>query len=83
MNAIAVNLEKEIEALDPEDARSIRVALREMIHLANRKRSTVSPKPARLTPPYVTEAGPLGLKVGQGSHKWTDWIDAAEGPDWK
>ncbi len=83
MDAIAMNLEKEFEALEPEDAQSIQRALLEMIQLVNRKRGPALSQPMRLTQPYVTQASPLGLKVGNGSHKWSDWIDEAEGPGWK
>ena len=83
MNALGVNLEKELEALDPEDALSIQRAVLEMIQIVNRKCGPDPFKSMRLTQPYVTQARPLGLNVGNGSHKWTDWLDEAEGPGWK
>jgi hypothetical protein len=78
MSTLALELGAELETLDPEDAQHIQRALREMIQLVKRKTKVVAP-----AKPYVTEGEPLGLKVGNGSHKWTDWLDKAEGPDWK
>lgn len=71
-------LTAELEALDPEDALHIQRAVREMLQLVKRK-----PKAAAPARPYVTEARPLGIKTGNGSHKWADWLDDAEGPAWK
>ena len=80
MSMLTLELGAELDALDPEDARHIQCALREMIQLARRRKDsavTSAPKP------FSTQAQPLGLKIGQHSHKWTDWLDEAEGPAWK
>lgn len=78
MSTLALELGAELENFDPEDAQHIQRAVREMLQLVKRK-----PKVATPTKPYVTEAQELGIKLGNGSHKWTAWLDEAEGPDWK
>ena len=81
MSALTLELGTELDALDPEDAVHIQRAVREMIQLARRRKDPATAITA--TKPFSTQAQPLGLKVGQHSHKWTDWLDEAEGPGWK
>ncbi|MCF7784934.1 MAG: hypothetical protein K9N47_02370 [Prosthecobacter sp.] len=81
MNAIAVNLEKEFEALEPEDVQSIQRALLEMLAMARRKQ----PAP-NLPPPgkrYEIQARPLGLKPGLSYDNIGELLTQAEGEDWK
>lgn len=61
MSSIALNLEKEFEALDPEDAQSIQRALMEMLKLA-RKKSDRAVMPKR--EPYTLPSWNLGVRPG-------------------
>ena len=61
MSTITLNFEKEIEALEPEDAQSIQRALLEMLKLA-RKKSDGSVMPKR--EPYALPSWNLGVREG-------------------
>jgi hypothetical protein len=79
MSTLTLDLERELQTMTPDAAAHFERAVREMLLLVKQKK--VSPDiPMK---PYVTQARPLGLKVGNGSHKWTDWLDEAEGAGWK
>ena len=60
MNALGVNLEKEFEALDPEDALSIQRALVEMLALARRKQPARQAVPKSV--PYTLPSWNLGVR---------------------
>ncbi|WP_395753575.1 hypothetical protein [Prosthecobacter sp.] len=62
MSAIGVNLEKEFEALEPEDAQSIQRALLEMLKMARRKQSAAPV--IRKTAPYTLPSWNLGVRPG-------------------
>lgn len=62
MNAIALNLEKEFEALEPEDAQSIQRALLEMLAKARRKQPTGLAAPK--SKPYTLPSWNLGVRPG-------------------
>jgi hypothetical protein len=84
MSTLPLELGAELDTLDPADAQHIQRAVREMIQLVKRKRAAgKAPLPKTAAKPYITEASPLGLKLGQDSHSWTEWLDEAEGPGWK
>jgi hypothetical protein len=61
MSTVTLNFEKEIEALEPEDAQSIQRALLEMLKLA-RKKSDGSVMPKR--EPYTLPSWNLGVRPG-------------------
>ena len=61
MSTVTLNFEKEIEALEPEDAQSIQRALLEMLKLARKKSDrSVMPKGA----PYTLPSWNLGVRSG-------------------
>lgn len=81
MNLLALEMERELETLDPEDARNIERALREMIEMARRKRAVANP-PAP-NPRYEITARPLGLKPGLSYDNIGELLAQVEGEDWK
>ena len=62
MNAIAVNLQKEFEALEPEDAQSIQRALLEMLAMARRKQPAEQAVPKSVA--YTLPRWNLGVSPG-------------------
>ncbi|MDB6004906.1 MAG: hypothetical protein JWR15_1893 [Prosthecobacter sp.] len=81
MNAIGLNLEKEFEALEPEDAQSIQRALLEMLAKARRKQP--SSQLPQLSKRYEIHARPLGLKPGLSYDNIGELLAQVEGEDWK
>ncbi len=82
MSTLALEIEQELQTLEPESALHFERAVREMLLLAKRKahqtnESSIRPKP------YETEARALGLKVGLGYDHVNELLDSAEGDDWK
>lgn len=82
MSTLTLAIERELPNLEPEAARSFEQAVEAMLKMARRRGDSVTSS-AEAAKPYVTQPQPLGLKVGSHSHKWTDWLDEAEGSGWK
>ena len=80
MSKLLVDIEKELEAIDPEDARHIERALLEMLKIARRKPAAQAQKTGT---PYRTQPRALGLKPGLSYDNMASLISAAEGEDWK
>jgi ribosomal protein L5 len=81
MNSLAVELGAELDALDPEDARHIQRALKEMIALARRKPQTQLTRKNSVS--YEIQARPLGLKEGLSYDNVAELLTRLEGDDWK
>ena len=81
MSLLSLEMERELESLDPEDAKNIERALREMIEMARRKRAVANPPTANQR--YEITARPLGLKPGLSYDKIGELLAQVEGEDWK
>ena len=81
MSLLTLEIERELESLDPEDAQNIERALREMIEMARRKRAVANP-PAE-NKRYEITARPLGLKPGLSYDNIGELLAQVEGEDWK
>ena len=83
MSVPILELEKELELLDPEDAIHIRRAVHEMLQVARRKQLGKPNKElshGRQNQPYQTDPQPLGLRPGLSYENWTDLLDEIERP---
>jgi hypothetical protein len=82
MSTLTLAIERELPTLEPDAARSFEQAVEAMLRMARRKKDSTTSNGVK-TKPYLTQPQPLGLKVGMHTHKWTEWLDEAEGPGWK
>jgi hypothetical protein len=80
MSKFTLELERKLQTLPPDAAAHLERAVREILKLIPKNRVADQGLPVKR---YVTQARPLGIKVGNGSHKWTEWLDEAEGAGWK
>lgn len=81
MSAIAERIDRTLHSLPPEQAGKLEALLSQLLAFAQPPGAgqAVTPRPA----PYRTQPQPLGLQAGLSYEKWTELLDAAEGPGWK
>ena len=84
MSTLALEIDRELQTLEPETAQHFERAVREMLMLVKRRSQPVSSNGPSLSPrPYETQARALGLRPGLSYDQVGELLVAGEGEDWK
>ena len=81
MSTLPLELEQELQAMEPDAAVHFERAVREMLLLV--RRQNAMPKPAATPHGYEIKARPLGLRPGLSYDNVGALLSQAEGEDWK